>query len=232
MRYVGAEKFDGMVLWGGGTGGPTAVPGDYSVKFTISKSKTDDETDESEPELKPTESTELATASGSFTILKDPRSSATKEDLMAQFEFLSEVRDKLSETHKSIGRLRDVRQQIESFSKRLNDNEDYKDVVSKGKDIAKQLSEIEKTLYQTQNQAPQDPLNFPIRLNNRLSALIGVVSGGDNRPTKQAYAVRDELTGLIDAEIAKMNEAIDSGVSDFNDAVSKAKIPAIFVESE
>ena len=232
MRYVGAEKFDGMVLWGGGTGGPTAVPGDYSVKFTISKSKTDDETDESEPELKPTESTELATASGSFTILKDPRSSATKEDLMAQFEFLSEVRDKLSETHKSITRLRDVRQQIESFSKRLNDNEDYKDVVAKGKDIAKQLSEIEKTLYQTQNQAPQDPLNFPIRLNNRLSALIGVVSGGDNRPTKQAYAVRDELTGLIDAEIAKMNEAIDSGVSDFNDAVSKAKIPAIFVESE
>ena len=230
MRYASADSFEGMVLWGGGTSGPMAIPGDYQATFAISEnSSTQNEENQKKDDnaLKT-----VASTTTSFTILKDPRSSATQDDLKAQFDFLIGVRDKLSDTHRSIGRLRDVRKQIEALSKRISRNEEYKDVVTTGKKIAKRLSAVEKVLYQTKNQAPQDPLNFPIRLNNRLSALVGVVSGGDNRPTDQAYAVRDELSKLINAELAKLNEVIDSGVKEFNDAVDKAKIPAILTGND
>ena len=240
MRYPGAESFDGMILWGGGTGGPLAVPGEYEAKMTIAKSKDkeNEKQDESESDGDASEETgessvaELGSAAITFEILKDPRASATQEDLEAQFDFLMEIRDKLSETHKSIARLRDVRKQINGLSKRLEKKPEYKDLIKQGKAIVEKMTTVEKQLYQTKNQAPQDPLNFPIRLNNRLSALVGVVGSGDNRPTAQSYQVRDELVALIDKEIEQLNEAIADGISEFNDAVRAADVPAVFVEEE
>ena len=136
-----------------------AVPGEYQATFAITesgKSGSEDSTggaDENNLES-------IASTTTTFSILKDPRSSATQEDLKAQFEFLMSVREKLSETHKSIGRLRDVRQQIQALSNRIGKNDDYIDVVTTGKEIVNRLTAVEKVLYQTQNQAPQDPLNF------------------------------------------------------------------------
>ena len=262
MRHAGAETFSGLILWGGGTTGPMALPGDYTAKFTIAdkskkanseKNSDDDESDDesetdnadeesagngddaSEEELANdgSDENEMVSAQLKFSIVKDQRSSASQEDLQAQFDFLIDVRDKLTQTHKTIKRLRDVKQQIESITKRLGDKEekdDFKEIIKMGKQVVKQLSEGEKTLYQTKNRTNQDPLNFPIQLNNRLSALVSVVSRGDNRPTDQAYAVRDELKVLIDEAIAKLDEAMESGVSDFNEAFRKAEIPAVFVD--
>ena len=42
---------------------------------------------------------------------------------------------------------------------------------------------MEEALYQTKNQSNQDPLNFPIRLNNKLASLAGVVDSADAAPT-------------------------------------------------
>ena len=54
-----------------------------------------------------------------------------------------------------------------------------------------QMKEIEETLYQTKNRSGQDPLNFPIRLNNKLASVGGTASGGDYRPTDQSVGVRE-----------------------------------------
>jgi len=243
MRYESAESFGGMVLWGGGTGGPMAVPGEYTATLSIGTTpKKGDKSDDSEGEADEKDETEeeadsdkddsTESASITFAIAKDPRASATDDDLQAQFDFLIGVRDKLTETHKSIKRLRDVRGQIDALMKRIRDKEEYKELRDKAKEIVKNLTTVEEKLYQTKNQAPQDPLNFPIRLNNRLSALVSVVASGDNRPTDQAYKVRDELIGLIDAEVEKLNSALDDGIEEFNAAVKKADIPAIFVDGE
>ena len=167
-----------------------------------------------------------------FEIKKDPRSSATNEDLQAQYDFLVEVREKLTETHTAIKKVRDVRTQLESFSKRIGDDEDYKDLREQAKKLNEDMSKIEKELYQTKNQSGQDPLNYPIKLNNRLSALVGVVAGGDNAPTAQAVEVRDELVGLIDEQLTELNKIFDSGITEFNDAVANAMVPAIFVDQE
>ena len=165
-----------------------------------------------------------------FKIEKDPRSSATPNDFQAQFKFLIGVRDKLSEIHLAIKRIRDIREQLKSLRDRLEKAGGSEQLVEKAKKLEEELLGVEQALYQTKNESPQDPLNYPIRLNNRLSGLVGVVSAGDNRPTRQSIAVRNELIEEIDDLLAKQKNVVQRGIRDFNEAVRKADIPAIFTK--
>ena len=149
MRYPDAEKFEGMVLWWASLAGPRALPGDYRVKLTVNNQSRE----------------------ADFEILKDPRGSATPEDLKAQFDFLISVRDKLSETNLAIKDIRAVRKQINLVTNRMKDDESMKDLTEMSKEILDKMKGIEESLYQTKNQSQQDPLNFPIRLNNKLGHL-------------------------------------------------------------
>lgn len=209
MRVAGADSFEEVVLWGGGLQGPLVVSGVYTATLTQGENS---------------ESVE-------FEVRKDPRGSVTDDDLQAQFDFLIGVRDKLTETHKVITQLRAVKNQIEALSKRLEDDQ-YKAIRDQGKEINERLSAIEKKLYQTQNQSSQDPLNFPIRLNNRLSSLVGVVSMGDNAPTRQSIEVRDLLLAQIDQLLVELKQILSKDVQDFNKKVSEANVPAIFVDDQ
>ncbi len=208
MRVNAAESFDGVVLWGGGLEGPRVVPGTYSAKLSVG--------DEPQ-EVK-------------FDILGDPRSSSNLDDLKAQYEFLVQVRDKLTETHNAVTRLRDVKSQIQALSGRLEKSGDYKSLVDDGKQITERLTAIEQNLYQTQNQSSQDPLNYPIRLNNRLSALVDVVGTGDYPPTRQAIEVRDILVAEINEQLSGLSKLLDEDLNRFNAKVRAENIPAIFVD--
>lgn len=223
MRYPSAEIFEGMVLWGGGTSGPKAVPGAYQARLTVSNSGSDDGVSTSAENI-------IFSQTIDFKIEKDPRSSATPNDFQAQFKFLIGVRDKLSEIHLAIKRIRDIREQLKSLRDRLEKAGGSEQLVEKAKKLEEELLGVEQALYQTKNESPQDPLNYPIRLNNRLSGLVGVVSAGDNRPTRQSIAVRNELIEEIDDLLAKQKNVVQRGIRDFNEAVRKADIPAIFTK--
>jgi hypothetical protein len=94
--------------------------------------------------------------------------------------------------------------------------------------IAK-LTGIEEALYQTKNRSSQDPLNYPIRLNNRLAALAGVVAAGEHRPTEQAIAVRDELMPLIDHQLMSLQRLLDNDLPSFNANILDARVPPIWL---
>jgi hypothetical protein len=89
---------------------------------------------------------------------------------------------------------------------------------------------IEEALYQTKNQSSQDPLNFPIRLNNKLAALGGVVAGAESAPTDQSYAVYAALAAQIDAELQKLAQIVKTDVPAFNQLVRDQNIPAVVVK--
>ena len=214
MRYPDAESFTGLVLWAGGTRGPAAIPGTYSAKLTIADKS----------------------YSTKFQIVKDPRSPASDADFKAQLDFLLKLRDKLTETHVAIKKIRETRTQINSLVARIKKQADseakkksFKPIFDSAEAVNKKMTEIEEKLYQTKNQSPQDPLNFPIRLNNKLSALAGVVSTGDYPPTQQAVAVYTEISGKIDAELKKLSAIFASDVNKLNALIQKQKVPAIFV---
>lgn len=218
-RYAPAESFDGLVMWSGSTRGPAAIPGEYEATLTIG------ETSVSVP----------------FEIQADPRTAATQEDFELQFQFLMEIRDKLSETHVAIKTIRDVRTQINRFVKRLKDTSEsdeatndqekpHADILKSADAITNKLTAIEETLYQTKNRSSQDPLNFPIRLNDKLSGVASVAATGSFRPTNQAIAVRDELVARIDEQLDLLKELVEKDVRRLNNAIMKSRVPAIFVD--
>lgn len=204
MRYNGAKTFDGMIMWWATTRGPVAIPGAYSVKFTG-------------PGVEQMHD---------FNILKDPRSEASEADYKAQFDFLIAVRDKLSDTHQAIIDIRKAKGQISGVLKRT-ENEELKKY---GKEMIKEMGEIEKALYQTQNESGQDPLNFPIRLNNKLGHLASLSGVGDYRPTDSAKEFYEEVTGLIDEQLASLQKIFDERIDEFNRMVKEADIDAIQLE--
>ncbi len=208
MRYPEASKFDGMILWGGGTQGPKAIPGKYKAKLTVGK-----ESQETE-----------------FAILKDPRTKATPEDLQAQFTFLTEVRDKLTETHDAIKDIRSMRAQLNTLKGNLKGQDNYKDVVDAATAIDKKITKIEEALYQTKNRSGQDPLNYPIRLNNKLANLVGQVSTGDFRPTEQAYAFKKEITAQIDEQLNLFKQVQAQDVPALNKLVKDKGVDAVSVK--
>jgi len=185
LRISDAKNFEGMIMWSGPLRGPKVVPGDYVVRLVV-----DGKADE-----KP------------FKVLADPRYESTQDDLLAQYDFLLNVRDKLTETHETIILIRKYKAELDSMV--------VKDPKKKKKidPIVKAISDIEKELYQTQNQSGQDPLNFPIRLNNKLAHLNSVAGTGDYRPTDGAEEVKAEITGLINIQLIKFREIEKAQIS-------------------
>ena len=205
LRYPDGVEVPGMILWWAGAGGPMALPGDYTVAFKVG------EREQTQP----------------FTIKADPRVQASEEDRMAQFEFMKEVQDKASEAHQLIIDLRQLREQIKNFQDRTDDTE----LKEYGKGIVDSLTAIEETLYQTKNRSGQDPLNYPIRLTNKLAHLNSLTGIGTYRPTAAAYAVKEELTAEIDAEIEKYNRIVAERVPEYNRMILDREVDVIAAPS-
>jgi photosystem II stability/assembly factor-like uncharacterized protein len=208
-RYPDAKDFEGMVLWWASLAGPRVVPGAYIVK------------------LKAGDLEETTT----FSLLKDPRSPSTQEDLQAQFRFVKEVLEEVSEAHKAIVEIRSIREQMNTYTKRL-DKENHSPIIEKAAAIDSMMTEVEEALYQTQNRSQQDPLNFPIRLTNKLAHLNSVIGGGDYRPTEQALAVKEELSRHIKDELRRFDELKENELPKLNRMVKEAEIDAIQLEEE
>jgi len=209
MRYDDASRFPGMILWAGETRGPRVTPGTYQLKLTV--------------DGKPM--TQM------FEVKADPRLTTAPTDYAKQLELGLKIRDKLTETHNAIIQIRDVRKQVEDLLKRVAGQPNFKVINDAGTALNKNLTTIEETLYQTKNQSNQDPLNYPIRLNNKLAALGGVVGSAEAAPTAQSFVVYDDVIGQIDAQLQRLGQIMKTDVPAFNQLVRDQNIPAVVVKS-
>jgi photosystem II stability/assembly factor-like uncharacterized protein len=205
MGWPAARRFPGLILWNNELVAPKAVPGTYRARLTVNG--------------------EVLTQP--FEIRKDPRVSSTQEDLEAQHRFLMEIRDKLDETHDAIRRIREVRTQLGALRKRLGKDEAQKPVVDAAKDLDKKMTAVEEALYQTKNRSRQDPLNFPIRLNDKLNGVAQAASQGDYRPTEQQVRVKNELTAAIDAQLATLRQIWETDMVRLNELAREKGVAAV-----
>lgn len=208
LSYEDAESFDGMINWTGNMNGPRAIPGEYQARLVNAGDS----------------------MTVNFAVLKDPRSTATSADIETQFKFLMEVREKVSEVHKTIEEIRILRSQVKTVIDRYSDNEDAGEIVDSGKKITERLTAVEETLYQTKNQSRQDPLNFPIRLNDRLCGIGNmVIYSGDYPPTAQTIEVKNLLFRLINQALDDYRKTLEEDLPAFNTAVAAMALPAVEV---
>jgi photosystem II stability/assembly factor-like uncharacterized protein len=208
MRYPDAEGFDGLIMWAGSLTGPKAIPGKYKVRLIVNGAPLETE----------------------FEILKDPRTSSTLDDIKAQFDFAISVRNKLSETHVAIKKIRTAREQINRVTEPMKDKDDMKDVNELSKSILDDMKKIEEALYQTKNRSGQDPLNYPIRLNNKLAALNSEIDGGDYRPTHQVKAVHKDVMEKIDFQLDQLKKVTHEKVPKFNDLIKQKQVNAVTID--
>ncbi|MDT0557810.1 glycosyl hydrolase [Ichthyenterobacterium sp. W332] len=208
MSYDGTERLPGMILWWASLNGPKAIPGDYKVTLSVNGDET----------------------SQNFTIVADPRAESTLADMQKQFEFVKDVNKTMDEAHKSIKKIRKINKKLSAFQSQYKGNDSVKDLVEKAKELSEKFSDIEKALYQTKNRSGQDPLNFPIRLTNKLGHLNSLVSMGDFAPTDQDIAVKNELTSKINAQLKAFDALVDKEISEFNKAFNTKQLNYLFVE--
>lgn len=209
-RGEGAERLKGMILWWASTNAPKAVPGTYKVVLQV------DGTAESQ----------------SFVIVPDPKAETDVAGMQRQFNFITEVNETVDRAHKSIKKIRNINKQLDAFQSQYKDNEQVTDLVGQAKDLSDQFSEIEKALYQTKNRSGQDPLNFPIKLTNKLAHLNSLVGMDDFPPTEQDIMVKNQLTVAINTQLDKFDVLITQEIANFNSQFNAMNLNYLFVEDE
>ncbi len=205
MRYPGFKSFDGMVLYSSPNVGPKAVPENYKVRLTYKGRSQEQE----------------------FSVVKDPRLSNSSDDFKNQFDFLIEVRDQVSRANQAISDIRKVKKDLEYLSNKTKDNAALQDLI---KDFKTKMEVIENNIHMTKNQSRQDPLNYGIRINNRLAFLLADSQRGDYPPTDQSKAFFSVLIKELDKEIAALNNLMQKNIKAINQKVSSDKIQMISSE--
>ena len=207
-RGKGAEKLKGMILWWANLDGAKAVPGSYKVHLNVNG------TNQSE----------------TFKILPDPRAEVSVADMQKQYDFISSINETIDKAHQSIKKIRKINENLDAFTKKYKDNETTKALVEKAKMMKENFSDIEKALYQTKNRSNQDPLNFPIKLTNKLGHLNSLVSIDDFPPTEQDIAVKNEMTAKINTQLDAFNALVEKEMKDFNAQFNALKLEYLSVE--
>lgn len=209
MNYAEADRIEGLILWNGFVGGPKGAPGQYYAKFRSGN-----------------DSTEVP-----FVILSDPNYKITHAEHEEQFNFLLTIRDKFSEVIKAIKNIREIRQQMNDFSTR-NGKDIPKDLKQQIDTINKQLTSIEEALHQTKAKSGQDVLNFPIKLDDKLSGVYDAAAAGQSGPSRQVKEAYNELAVLIDAQLNRLKKIMEVDIGRLNQMIHEKTLPVIGVKKE
>jgi photosystem II stability/assembly factor-like uncharacterized protein len=172
LRSKGIASFPGMILWGAGTNGPAVPPGRYTVRLVA----------------------DGQTRTVPATVSKNPRlTDVTVADMRAQYAFSKQVRDKANEANESVIGIRRVKAQLADRYTKSSDAT----LKSVGDTLKTHVSAVEENVYQVRNQSGQDPLNFPIKVNNRLANLMSMAERGDGAPINSM----PEIFGILTTEL-------------------------------
>jgi hypothetical protein len=205
MRYPQANTVPGDKTTEDSIVGPLSPPGTYQVRLTVG--------DQSQTQ--------------GFELVKNPNVEATQEDFDAQFAMLLQLRDKVSETHDNINKLRSARDQVAEWAKRAEDSP-AEEAVSASADALKQkLTDIEAELIQTEYRGARDRLTLPVKLNAKLLGLVPVVAAADFRPPEQTHAVFAQYSEELDVQFQALQSVIDDDLSEFENLLAELQIPTI-----
>jgi hypothetical protein len=207
LLYPTSERIEGMILWNGVPNGIVAAPGAYFARFKVGQ-----------------DSVEVP-----FTLKADPNYKTTQAEYEQQFTFLKTVQDKFNETQKAIKDIRALRTQINSFVD-LQGKDAPKEIKVSADSINKQLTTIEETLYQTKAKSGQDVLNYPIRLNDKLSGVFDVANSGNFAPSRQSTQVYADIATQIDAQLNKLKTIKEKDIPAFNELIRQKSLPVIGVK--
>jgi photosystem II stability/assembly factor-like uncharacterized protein len=194
-------SFPRMVLWGATSNGPMVLPGTYQVRLTVDGSS----------------------ATRPLAVKKHPLRNTSDDALAAQFRLASEIRDAVNEANNAVIRIRRIKQAVAERLTKSKDPE-LKEAADR---LTRSLSAVEEEIYQVRNQSNQDPLNFPLKTNNRLASLLRVVQTGDGMPTSNVTNIFADLKAELKAEMDRLERTIAADLPVFNRAAARLKLEPV-----
>lgn len=205
FRLDDPVKVPGAVAWPPHPHGPRVPPGQYTAELRLG-----DQTLRTE-----------------FEIRADPRVGTTQPGYDEQFALLVRINDALSAAHTAVNDIRAIRAQVNRAMKQAKEADQSSDALEKSSTgLLDALRAVEEEIIQTRSKSPQDPLNFPIKINDRIGALAYTVDG-DYPPTEQASAVFESLRTRLDAQLDRLAQIKAEVVPEFNRLMERARVPAV-----
>jgi photosystem II stability/assembly factor-like uncharacterized protein len=204
LQYPGAEKIDDLILWNGVPGTITAPPGKYMAVVTVDNDS----------------------ARVPIQLLADPNYRCSQADYEAQFAFLLQVQGTFNETMKAIKQIRTARTQLKEFVQRQG-KECPKELSKLSDSLVKAMTSIEEQLHQTKAKSGQDVLNYPIRLDDKLSGVFDMANSGNMAPPQQAKEVYASLSQQVETATRQLKQVLDEGIKAFNTMVKEKGLPVI-----
>jgi hypothetical protein len=208
LRYPGATDFPGLIMWAASSRGPIAPTGSYQVRVTA----------------------DGQTETQAFAIRREPHvlKEVSDQDLQEEFDLAMKVRDKSSQANEAVLLVRGIKEQIKDRRTKLDPKNAA--VAKALDDFESALSAIESEIYQVKLQSSQDPLNFPIKLNNKIAALQGVIESADVKPTEQAYSVFRTLSNSLDEHVGRLDTTTKTKMPPINQLLQRQKLDPIKAE--
>ena len=208
MRYTGPTVFPTLIMYGADRRGPIAPPGTYQARLTV----------DGQTQTQP------------FAIKREPHvlADVTDADLQEEFTLASQICEKFSQMNDAVLLVRGIRPQIKDRVSKLDSK--VGPLAKALDDLEKNLTAVEVQVYQVKLQSTKDPLNFPVRLNNKLAALQTIVESADAKPTVQSVEMFQTLMGRVTAEMNKLDAAIKTQLPQVNGMLQRQKLAPIKAE--
>ncbi len=195
LRTDPAATFPGMILWGVRTMAPVVPPGEYTVRLRVGG----------------------AVAETELEVRRNPWvEGVTDEDLVAQYELGVQIRDQVDRANRAVIEIRRVETEL---AERLEAVDDDETLMAAAERLRAALDEIEGEIYQVRNRSNQDPLNFPIKVNNRLANLLSMSERGDGRPTSGMYEVFEIMVGTLDGLLGRLEAVWEGELAEVNEVL-------------
>ncbi|GIW52314.1 MAG: hypothetical protein KatS3mg081_1669 [Gemmatimonadales bacterium] len=199
--------FPGMILWGVQANAPSAPPGRYTLRLTA----------------------DGRTLTAPVVVKRNPWiTDVTDEDLHAQYQLARRIRDRVNDANNAVIEIRRVKRQLEDRLQRSDDRR----LRSAAERLRANASAVEENIYQVRNQSNQDPLNFPIKVNNRLANLLSMVERGDGRPTNHMPEIFEILSAELQGYLDRLAQVWSTDLAAVNRELRRLGLPAVDPECD
>ena len=199
---------EGAVMSYGNPESPNVPPGTYSVKLTYDN----------------------LSQSQDFKIEKDPRWSASDEDLQAQYDLAMKVVTEFNNVHGTVRKIRAAKNQINALTDRAKKAGKEDAIKKQSEELLKKIVTVEEKLIQVKNKAGQDPINYPPCFDEQLNYLLKTINGQDAKPTQGCYDLYNDLKKLADQYKNQIEAIFATDLKSFNELVLKEGLGGVMIE--
>ncbi len=205
LQYPSYKTFPGMIVWSGFPSPITAPPGEYTVTLSV----------------------DGVQKTTKFKWMRDPRGSSSDADLVEQFKFAQKIAARLTQANEAVSRIRTLRTNLDKALEEAKKKGELGPLAGQSDAFKLGITRVEEAIYQTKNKSGQDPLNYPIRLNDKLAGVFSNVTSGNFRPTDQSYVVFDLLSGQLELQLKDLTRLESVELKAINEALQKLGIKPV-----